>query len=203
MNSNTLAAIFATADDARESLKDLHKAGFKQTWLGVTKPGQRAGEPLVEQPGSAIARFIALQDDAMPLHRALLEHGLTEQQAREIDRDIAVGCAVVTVYGEDNPQRASQVLSAHKGDVVASNETPDAVARASESPRTGVPKDERKAAESDREIDPRTGERTGERAGTSRVDTIRGDEYDYGGQEFVEMRSGGRDRESDFDRTTR
>jgi hypothetical protein len=33
--SNTLVAIFATSHDAHAAIKELHKAGFRQTWLGV------------------------------------------------------------------------------------------------------------------------------------------------------------------------
>ncbi|GAC1444855.1 MAG: hypothetical protein PVSMB8_13110 [Vulcanimicrobiaceae bacterium] len=146
--SNTLAAVYATQKDAREAIKELHKAGFKQTWLGMTKPADSAtGEPMVEDPGS-LSRFISAGGDRMPLHRALLQHGISETQAEQIESEIAPGCAIVTAYGEDNPAKAHELLTLHKGQVVGGAlDMPEAVRIASAQPRTGVDKEERKEAE--------------------------------------------------------
>jgi hypothetical protein len=46
---------------------------------------------------------------------------------------------VITVYGEDNPDRAADLLSGAKGHVIAGS-APSAVALASENPRVGVEK---------------------------------------------------------------
>jgi hypothetical protein len=150
--SNTIVGIFATTHDAREAIKHLHKGNFKQTWLGVTKPPDGAtGEPLVEDPNS-LSRFFAA--DRLPLHRALLQHGVSEEQAEEIEANIAPGCAVLTVYGEDNPQRVSELLRENKGHVVdAGGAFPEAVAIAGQNPRTGVDRDERKANENEARFD--------------------------------------------------
>lgn len=137
--SNTLAAVYATQTDAREAIKELHKVGFKQTWLGLTKPADStSGEPMVEDP-SGLARFIG--GDRMSLRRALLQHGISQTQAERIEGEIAPGCAIVTAYGEDNPMRAREVLEAHKGQIVGGSlDTPEAVQIASADPRTGVEK---------------------------------------------------------------
>ncbi len=150
--SNTLAAIYATQTDAREALKDLHKFGFKQTWLGMTKPADTmSGEPMVEDP-SGLARFISAGGDRMPLRRALLAHGISETQAEQIESEIAPGCAIVTAYGEDNPMKASELLTLHKGQLVGGMlDMPEAVRLASAEPRTGVDKDEAKEAKQSRD----------------------------------------------------
>jgi hypothetical protein len=135
--SNTLVGVFATMHDAREAIKNLHKGNFKQTWLGVTKPADReTGEPLVENPDS-LTRFISA--DRMPLRKALLQHGVAEWQAEQIESDIAPGCSIVTVYGEDNPARANELLRANKGQTTdITDDLPSAVAIAGMTPRSGV-----------------------------------------------------------------
>lgn len=149
--SNTIVGIFATKHDAREAIKRLRGQNFKQTWLGITRPADReTGEPQVEDT-DVFARFMS--PDRVPLHSALLEQGVSESQARQIETDIAPGCAIVTVYGEDNPSRASELLSENNGYVVeADTETPSAVKAGSAHPRAGVDRDERRAND---ERDPR------------------------------------------------
>jgi hypothetical protein len=106
----------------------LHQAGFKQTWLGKTRENDReTGEPTVEGGNDVWARFLSAGDDRRPLHRVLMERGLTESQARGVEEEIAPGCLVLTVYGEDNPQRVTEILLAENGDVIdPGNETPRA-----------------------------------------------------------------------------
>lgn len=183
--SNTLAAVYATERDAREAIKDLHKAGFKQTWLGMTQPADSmTGAAMVEETGG-LGRFISA-GDRMPLHKALLRHGISETQAERIEDDIAPGCAIVTAYGEDNPAKAREILTVRKGQVVGgTTEVPEAVRRASAEPRTGVPKDERKGAERMRSRDALDDE-------DRDVVTYRDDYSDYPGETFFERgRSGG------------
>lgn len=139
--SNTLAAVFATEHDAREAIKDLHKAGFKKTWLGRILPADRnTGEPVVEETAGSVSRFFSGDVGKRPLSRALIEHGASEDQAAAIEDDVAPGCAILTVYGEDNPTVAQQLLANNKGSVVDSAGTPSAVDVASMNPRTGVDK---------------------------------------------------------------
>lgn len=150
--TNTLAAIFATKQDARDAIKDLHKAGFKNTWLGTTtSPDGDTGAPMVEESGG-LARFISAGGDRMSLHKALIQHGIVEDQAQRIEREIAPGCTIVTAYGEDNPDKVEELLEVHKGHVVGTAALPTAVEIASSSPRTGVEKDERKMAEDERKV---------------------------------------------------
>jgi hypothetical protein len=151
--SNTIAAIFATDRDAREAIKELHKAGFKKTWLGKTHAADtQTGDTLVEDAsGGPIGRFFA---GNLTLRRALVSRGISELQAANVEDSIAVGCSIVTVYGEDNPDRASQVLADFKGDVVGTADAlPPAVANASASPRVGVSHQEKREAEKERHED--------------------------------------------------
>jgi hypothetical protein len=144
--SNTLAAVFATERDARDGIKELHKAGFKRTWLGVAKQADRkSGEPLVEDKQGLGALFFP---DQTTLRKALLDTGVSAWQADEVTSRVAPGCAVLTVYAEDNPQRAAELLEMAKGDLVVNEaEFPDAARIASMSPRTGVERDDRGVVE--------------------------------------------------------
>jgi hypothetical protein len=182
--SNTIVGIFAATKDAREAIKHLHKGKFTQTWLGITKPADSTGEPLVEDANS-FSRFVSA--DRMSLHKALLERGVSESQAQQIEEDIAPGCAVLTVYGEDNPARVSEILSANKGHVIdAGAELPTAVSIAGQRPRTGVTSDERK--ENERQMD-RESRPDGEaRHDRDHRESLGDDEYAYDEAEFVEWR---------------
>ncbi len=184
--SNTIAAIFAVEHDARSAIKSLHKAGFKKTWLGKTREADRdTGEPTVETT-DAIARFLSAGMERRPLHKALVEHGVSQVQAESIEADIAPGCIVVTVYGEDNPQRAAELLADDKGQVVdASGEMPAAVDRAALDPRTGVDRD-RKNDRNDRDDDALP---------TQRGDVATGEDFgdieSYETEEFISTGRGG------------
>jgi hypothetical protein len=151
--SNTIAAIFATDHDAREAIKELHKAGFKKTWLGKTHAADtQTGDTLVEDAnGGPIGRFFS---GNLTLRRALVSRGVSELQAANVEDSIAVGCSILTAYGEDNPDRAVQILTDFKGDVVGTADAlPPAVANASASPRVGVSHDEKREAEKERHED--------------------------------------------------
>jgi hypothetical protein len=165
--TNTLAAVFATEHDARAAIKDLHKAGFKKTWLGKMLPDDRkTGEPAVEEAGGQMLRFFSGDPTKKPLHKALLEQGVSESQASELEQDVAPGCAVLTVYGEDNPSKARDVLVANKGDVFDAEASPTAVRYASANPRTGRDGDDRDTDRADGDV-ARSGllaeDRTGDR----------------------------------------
>jgi len=176
--SNTIVGIFARTQDARSAVKDLHKGKFKQTWLGITKPSDNAtGEPLVEDP-NPLSRFFSA--DRMSLHRALLDHGVSESQAEQIEEDIAPGCAVLTVYGEDDPVRVSELLRQNKGHVIdAGSELPSAVSIAgSRSGDSELTTSERYESEPRQDAEPRHEELW---AADDEV-------YGYNEAEFVEWR---------------
>jgi len=137
--SNTIAAVFATEHDARAAIKDLHKAGFRKTWLGRILPADRyTGEPVVEETGGGLTRFFSGDLSKRPLSKALVEHGASEDQAAQIENDVAPGCAILTVYAEDNPAKARELLAGNKADVVEASGSPTAVDVAGSSPRVGV-----------------------------------------------------------------
>ena len=165
--TNTIAAIFATTHDAREGIKQLHKAGFHKTWLGITKPADRETGAAIVEDTQGLSRF--LSPTRLPLHKALLEHGISEDQASEIEESIAPGCSVVTVYGEDNPRKAFDLLSDAKGQVI-DGQTPQAAIIAGISPRTGVDKDDRNASGAMRDDVTRVGDR---------------DDDEFAGEEFI------------------
>ncbi len=112
---STIAAIFATEHAAREAARELRRAGYAQTWVGVTrKTDATAGEPLVEDANPLVRFFSA---DRLPLNKALQLHGVSEQQAGSIEAEIVPGCSIVTVYANSRG-RASELLEAANGKVV-------------------------------------------------------------------------------------
>jgi hypothetical protein len=176
--SNTIAGIFATDRDAREAIKELHKAGFKKTWLGKTHAADtQTGDTLVQNDGGGpLGRFLA---GNLTLRRALVSRGISELQAANVEDSIAVGCSILTVYGEDNPDRAVQILTDFKGDVVGTADAlPPAVANASASPRVGVSHDEKREAEKERREDAKLHRETGTAPLTA----------DFGEEDFFERR---------------
>lgn len=185
--TNTLAAIFATKHDAQDAIKDLHKAGFKKTWLGtLAAPDGDSGAPMVESAGGGLARFISAGGDRMSLHRALIQQGVVESQAERIEREVAPGFTIVTAYGEDNPKKVEELFGVHRGEVIgATTVLPTAVRLASAAPRTGVEKDERKMADEERKVkDPNAHD-----LGRGRDDDEDRDAYEYGGGDvFIEHR---------------
>jgi hypothetical protein len=116
MTRPTIAAIFASEAGARNAVQTLHKAGFRRTWLGTTAA---AGCDAAAAHGDGeAARFLSTGEDRRPLHRALIEHGVSEEQARGIEAEIAPGSVIVTVCGEDAPKRAAEILAEDAGDVI-------------------------------------------------------------------------------------
>jgi uncharacterized protein (TIGR02271 family) len=115
--AGALAGVFIDRDGAHDALNELHRAGFRRVWLGVTRGGDISGdEPTIESEDAggfmeAMGRFFGGEESReRPLHGALVAHGLSEAQARSIDAEIVPGNAVVIVDGENDSAEALAIL---------------------------------------------------------------------------------------------
>ena len=124
-NGGTIVAIFTGRDSAREALMELHQAGFRNAWLGVTHGDPASGNATATSEGdegggvmSSLGRFFSGEGpQEQALHQSLLAHGLDEEQARRLESTIRPGAALVTVDGENDPGEARTILKTNGGDV--------------------------------------------------------------------------------------
>ena len=112
--ARNIAGIFLDRDSAHDALTELHHAGFRRVWLGVTRA--EAGEMTIESENAggfmeAMGRFFSGEESrGSTLAEALVAHGLSEAQAREIDAQIVPGNAVVIVDGENDLAEATTII---------------------------------------------------------------------------------------------
>jgi hypothetical protein len=120
--ARTVVAVFTDRSDARDAARELHDAGFKDTWIGTTRPhepddvsgaspriftGTMDGTDVVKGDSGdvlgKIGRFFAGTD--YTLGEALRKHGVTDPDAARLEESIPAGSSVLTVT-LDNEVRA-------------------------------------------------------------------------------------------------
>ncbi len=120
----TLAATFADKLTADAALAELKGGGFHEAWMAVTKPAR--GDETTATVGSdrafaqhavaessdgvigAVGRYFSGE---VSLRRALVEHGLSETEAVDIDESVPAQGAVVVVNAGDRSDEAASILS--------------------------------------------------------------------------------------------
>jgi uncharacterized protein (TIGR02271 family) len=113
--AQNVAGIFIDRESAHDALTELHHAGFRRVWLGVTRA--EAGETTIEAENAGgfmeqMGRFFSGEDSrGQALHAALTAHGLTDEQARGIDAQIAPGNAIIIVDGENDVVEATDIIA--------------------------------------------------------------------------------------------
>mgnify|MGYP003623118799 CR=1 FL=1 len=113
----TIAATFPDLGSANKALADLHHAGFRNVWLGVTQGDAATGAGLMlDSHGTFISGDGA---QAQALHQALIARGLSDDQARRLEATVPPGATIVTVDGENNPDEALEIVQTNGGNVVA------------------------------------------------------------------------------------
>ena len=121
---DTIAAIFADRSSAHEALTELHHAGYRDVWVGVTRADSAGGaEATVESDGGgfmeSLSRFFSGEETSgHSLHDALVKHGVSQDLVRQTESSIAPGNAVVTVDGENDPEEAISILQQFGGRLV-------------------------------------------------------------------------------------
>ncbi len=128
-DSDSLAASFPDRGSANKALRELHDAGFRKVWLGVTRGDTTtAGGATVESEGAAeggmmgsVGRFFSGEGaQSQALHQALIAHGLSDEQARRLEMTVPADSAIVVVDGENDPDEALDILQANAGRVDSS-----------------------------------------------------------------------------------
>ncbi len=124
--ARTVVAVFMDRSEARDAARELHDAGYKDTWIGTTRPhgptddargtppgtltGTLAGTDIVEGGGGDvlgnIGRFFAGTD--YTLGEALRKHGVTDPDAARLEQNIPPGSSVLTVTLGDDVDAGSE-----------------------------------------------------------------------------------------------
>ena len=131
-----LVATFSNQACAEEAIRDLHHAGVRHTWLGVTKSGEEPSSPRAAagrgeahervddlSVGHVIARWLHRDHDET-LYEALREHGVADEEARHLDGAVAEGNTVLIVEDVLEPTAAASIAVRHGGTLVV---TPDEI----------------------------------------------------------------------------
>ncbi len=125
-----LAATFPNRACADEAIRDLHRAGVRNTWLGIAKSGGPTPDhERVEDVGiaHAVARWLRRDRDET-LYEALCEHGVAEAQAHLIDGTVPDGDCVLVAEDVFNPAQAAAIAVRHGGTLLIIPEEIDASA---------------------------------------------------------------------------
>jgi hypothetical protein len=135
-----LVATFPIRACADEAIRDLHRAGVRHTWLGVTKcaeegGAQPAGADAHERVegvgiGHVIARWFHRDRDET-LYDVLCEHGVAERLARRIDGAIAEGSPVLVAEDVIDLVEAAKIIIRHGGTMLVTPEEIELSASAS------------------------------------------------------------------------
>lgn len=123
--ARNIAGIFIDRESAHDALTQLHHAGFRQVWLGVTRASNDGygRETTIESENAggfmeSMGRFFSGEETrGQGLHEALVAHGLTDEQARAIDTQIVPGNAVIIVDGENDIVEATTIIEETGGKI--------------------------------------------------------------------------------------
>ncbi len=132
VNVGTIAATFSDRESAKKALTELHDAGFRSVWLGVTHGDatSSAGATVASDDAAnggimnSLGRFFSgegAQEQA--LHQALIAHGLSDDQAWRVEATVPAGTAIVTVDAENDADEALETLQMHGGNAVTNSVT--------------------------------------------------------------------------------
>lgn len=110
----SIAARFTSVAEAREAITALHKAHYTHTWLGTTSVAVATGgdETVTVESGSGF--FSQTQS----LVDALVAHGVLGDTARQIERSLDPGDALITVDPKDRDVlEATSLIEQHGGHI--------------------------------------------------------------------------------------
>lgn len=126
-NGAAVAAVFEDRTRAKECLDELRRSGFPTPWLATTEAvasdahhriGETANSPDHDVDAASdgflgsIGRFFSGERS---LQRSLVDHGLGETSAREVDAQIPAGGAVVVVASDGRADAAAAIFAAFGG----------------------------------------------------------------------------------------
>jgi hypothetical protein len=132
-DERTVVGAFDRVETARAAAEALHDEGFHQTWIGVThiedvdsaSSADTTVQSADESVAAKIGRFFSGTANGASLTDALMQHGVTEEDARRVDASIEPADVVLTVHGSNHPALAAQIITGFEGDVLAGTTTSD------------------------------------------------------------------------------
>lgn len=108
----TVAATFTDKSSAEACLADLKANEFTSIWMAVT-PSVAADRPehvIAETSDGTLGNLERFLSGKHSLRRALVEHGVGEDEAERIDASLALGGAVVVVEPGDRTELATEIF---------------------------------------------------------------------------------------------
>jgi hypothetical protein len=128
--NNAIVATFADRVQADSAICNLHDEGFRHTWLahvehvdpntfggagGTVGAGRELVRPIGENPLVKLFR----RGGKPTLYDALREHGLSDEDAKNVDGAITEGNYVLVVEDANDPVYAEEIIVAEGGSIVA------------------------------------------------------------------------------------
>jgi hypothetical protein len=119
----SIAALFESEAAGVDALEKLHDAGFKQAWLGVTRALTDDGafsQVVRERGGGRLEAFVRLLsgDGGETLYAALTDHGVADDVARRLQRDMPAHGVVVVAGWTGDIADAARVMENAGGKLV-------------------------------------------------------------------------------------
>ena len=108
----TIAATFTDKSSAEACLAELKSNEFTSPWMVVT-PATAAGRPehaIAESSDGPLGRLGRFLGGAHSLRRALIEHGVADDEAERIDASLALGGAVIVVDPGDRADLVTEIF---------------------------------------------------------------------------------------------
>jgi hypothetical protein len=128
--TDPIVATFSDRTPADAAICKLHDEGFRRTWLahvehvdpntfggagGTVGAGREIVRPIGENPLVKLFR----RGEKPTLYDALREHGLSDEDAKNVDGAIAEGSYILVVEGANDPVYAEEIVVAENGAIVA------------------------------------------------------------------------------------
>lgn len=130
-DSNVVVATFTSRTAADAAIRELHGAGVRRSWLGVTQTIDEnsfggaggtvgAGRERVAPLEPPAARWFRSENAAnsQTLYDALREHGVAEDDARRIDGTVIEGNCVLVVEDARDAREATAIVQRNGGDAL-------------------------------------------------------------------------------------
>lgn len=108
---DTVSATYSDTSSAETSLHDLKAAGFRKTWMAVTQARGEAPHAVAESSDGVVGALGRYFSGERSLRHSLVEHGVSESDAREIDASLAAHGAVVVAQGGERVDEAASILA--------------------------------------------------------------------------------------------
>ena len=129
-SKGSIVATFSDRTQADGAMCKLHDEGFRRTWLayvehvdpntfggagGTIGAGREIVQPIGENPLVQLFR----RGGKPTLYDALHEHGLSDEDAKNVDGAVVEGSYIVVVEGANDPVCAEEIIVAEGGSITA------------------------------------------------------------------------------------